>query len=104
MRWFFGGVIIGLLILELKVLGGCGHLASLSRSGLESSAAGGGAGSHECSCAKGKADPVTQSIAPAQSKPVVRTPTAFRIAGSITPPPPPPPPNSWGINPTFAVF
>jgi hypothetical protein len=80
MRWFLGGVIIGLLVLELKVLGGCGSMAGISRGGAAPGApsAADPLAAHKCSCAKAASSPIAESIAPAQPKVFVSSPSHYR--------------------------
>jgi hypothetical protein len=103
MRWFFGGVIIGLLILELKVLGGCGHIGAIAQTSTAGAAAAAAvpAARGKCSCSGAIASVVQQSIAPAQAKVILSSPSNF---GNRVEPPAASAPTLFGINPEFAVF
>lgn len=96
MRWFFLGVIIGLLILELKVLGGATGRSFGTGVGMGARAV-----KKPCGCNfAASGDPT--SIAPGHAKAVLRSPSNYgnRLE------PPKPQPSSWNglINPSFALI
>jgi hypothetical protein len=108
MRWFIGGIIIGLLILELKILGGCAHSSQIAAR----LAAGGGPGTQpgrpdktsDCGCGKLPA-PSPLQVGPAQPKPTITAPGRFFVAGSVVQPAKVYPSNQPTlINSSFRVF
>jgi hypothetical protein len=78
MRWFIAGIIIGLLVLELKVLGGCGAMhpfqqkaANAPMPGAIAVAQAPAAKRNSCGCG------ATASVAPGQAKGVVSSPGSY---------------------------